>query len=316
MNEITVLVLTYNGKRSAILSTVRCVIKQKNVNVKLIISDDGSKDFCKNEIISFLEKASFNNYTIIDSKVNRGTVLNVYNALKYVQTEYVKMISQGDLLYDENTLYNMMRFMAKNNCEVAYGKMVGYVPNDLTLVEQYSPRDNTCYKNKDISRMAKEFILYLNGPCGALHMYKTSALKKYLAEITGKVKYCEDNIMGLMMLDGIKLAYYPHFIIYYEIGSGISSGAQKGQSRRIREDQIRCFDHFAEIRKCRLTKKAKRLYHINSIDNRRVRHILKVALNPAALFYELKCRLNRSGNKKELDFASAKTDFLYDCIVK
>ncbi len=316
MKEITVLLLTYNGERNAILSTVNSVIKQKNVNVKLIIADDGSEDFCKDEIVSFLEKESFSSYTIIDNKINRGTVLNVYNSLEYVQTDFVKLISQGDLLYDENSLCNMMRFMEKKKCDVAYGKMVGYLPSDLSLVEQYSPRDNTPYEKNDIRRSTKEFFLYLNGPCGALHMYRIAALKKYLAEIAGKVKYCEDNIMGLMMLDGIKMAYYPHFIIYYEVGNGISSGANKGQSRRIREDQIRCFDHFAEIRKCRLTQKAKRLYHINSIDNRRVRHILKVLLNPAALMYELKCRLNSPKNKKELDIASAKKDFLYKCIVK
>lgn len=316
MNEVTVLVLTYNGECNAILSTINSIIKQKKINVKLVISDDGSDHFYKEKIIQHLKNAGFNDYIILDNNENRGTVLNIVNALEYVHTKYIKIISQGDLLYNDNTLNSVVHFMDINHFDVAYGKMVGYLPNDLTLVERYSPKDSLYYVNNNIRKAAEEFILYLNGPCGALHFYKTKILKKYICEIAGKVKYCEDNIIGLMMLDGIRIAYYPEFIIYYEIGNGVSSSMKKGQSRRMREDQIRCFDLFATIRKCSLTYKAKKLYRINRIDNRTLRHILKIVKNPAAICFEVKWRLNRPKNKKELAFATAKKDFLYNCIIK
>ena len=56
MNSITVIITTYNGTLQSILSTINSVIYQKNIEVFLIITDDGSKNFQEDEIKEYLKR--------------------------------------------------------------------------------------------------------------------------------------------------------------------------------------------------------------------------------------------------------------------
>ena len=54
-------------------------------------------------------------------------------------------------------------------------------------------------------------------------MCEKSLIYKYIEIIRSWVKYAEDNMFRLMILDGIEGAYFAHKAVYYEWGSGVST---------------------------------------------------------------------------------------------
>lgn len=299
MNSITVIITTYNGTLQSILSTINSVIYQKNIEVFLIITDDGSKNFQEDEIKEYLKRHNFKNYKIISNFENKGTVKNIYATLDYVTSKYVKLIGQGDMLYDEYTLDKIIRFMDINNSDMAFGKMVAYTcsPN-LEIIERYSPQDLTVYINKNDNEIIKDFFFFLNAPCGALHVYKTSILKEYLALFVNRVRYCEDNILGFLLLDNKKIDFYNEFLVWYEVGNGISSQNSRDSSKRMRQDLKRSFDCISKERYEFITKRASIFYTINCINNKFIRKAIKFIFYPRSIFFKIRVKVHKKNNKK------------------
>lgn len=309
--EITIIVTTYNGMLDAILATINSIVKQKKIKVRLIITDDGSNHFFRKEIEDFLDHNNFSNYQIIEHKKNVGTVLNVYDALKQVNTKYVKLISQGDLLYCDSSLHDMVQFMEHSDYKIAFGKIAGYTPlNNNEIVEYFSPQDISAYVTNDNSIITKEFIYYLNGPCGACHMYQTEVLRNYLSKIAGRVIFCEDNIIAMLLLDGEAIGYFDSFFIWYEVGTGISSSNNKTTSKMMRNDQYRFFSYLKEAYNNSMTRKALRLYSVNRLENNILRKIVKILVHPDLIRFRIKVKTNLSFTRKKLAIENADKDIL------
>lgn len=315
MDNITVVVCTYNGTVNAILATIESIVKQRGIHVKLIVTDDGSSDNHKNDIERYLAKVSFDNYILLMNEENRGTVESIDIALNYVTTEYVKFIGQGDLLYDENTLSRVVDFMRKGNYGVAFGKMIAYTydGNEISISERFSPLDISSYLKLDYKKIKEEFFLYLNGPCGAIQIYKTDIAKKYMNEIVGHVKYCEDNVLGLFLIDGGKLGYFRDFIVWYEVGNGISSTKDCEIKNMFRIDQTNCFDYMAKIRHCPLTIKSAKMHDTNLIKNPFFRKIMKILCSPSILWFRIKCKWHENYTRRELNMNSVNKTFIEQC---
>ena len=109
--EITVLVLTYNPKWKSLKKTLSSILEQVDILFEVIVSDDGSSDFNRTEIEQFFLDNKFNNYIILDNKVNRGTVNNVRHAITYVKSRYIKLISPGDYFYSNTSLKYAVDFL-------------------------------------------------------------------------------------------------------------------------------------------------------------------------------------------------------------
>ena len=315
MDDITVIVCTYNGTIESILVTIESIIKQKGIHVNLIVADDGSNDNHEDEIVRYLDRNEFRNYTLLMSKQNRGTVKSICDALNHVSTEYVKFIGQGDLIYDESSLLRVVEFMRKDDYGIAFGKMAGYNCNDgkLNLVERFSPLDINSYIKQDYRKIISEFFLFLNGPCGAIQIYKTDIAKKYMNEIVGHVKYCEDNVLGLFLIDGGKLGYFRDFIVWYEVGNGISSTKDCEIKNMFRIDQTNCFDYMAKIRHCPLTIKSAKMHDTNLIKNPFFRKIMKILCSPSILWFRIKCKWHENYTRRELNMNSVNKTFIEQC---
>ena len=317
MDNITVVVCTYNGTLNAILATIESIVKQRGIHVKLIVKDDGSSDNHKNDIERYLAKVSFDNYILLMNEENRGTVESIDIALNYVTTEYVKFIGQGDLLYDENTLSRVVDFMRKGNYGVAFGKMIAYTydGNEISISEMFSPLDISSYLKLDYKKIKEEYFLYLNNPCGAIHLYKTDIAKKYIKEIVGHVKYCEDIILGLFLLDGGELGYFRDFMIWYEVGNGISTSNDNKIKSLFKIELINCFNHIAKIRNNTLTQKAARVHAINVIRNPYLRKIYRILRCPSIIWFRIRSRFNRNLLRNELEIENADKKFIKQCFI-
>lgn len=225
--QISVIVLTYEPRVDKLLATLASIIDQKGIMFELILSDDGSK----NINIEDIEKKVFEivpksiPLRFIKNSKNSGTVSNVYNACKYATGEYIKLISPGDLLFDDSVLYDLYAY-AKDYPQNSFffGRAVYYY-NDETIktLTTSTPLFPRIFNSKD-QRVQDLAVMFGFGPVGASYFYKTVDFIKYLELIKDHVKYTEDYTTSILyLLDGGKLSFIDRKVVWYEYGHGIST---------------------------------------------------------------------------------------------
>ena len=96
MYDVSVVVLTYNPVMEKLKSTLLSVLNQKNVEIQIIISDDGSKIDFRKEIEELFFEFNFTHYKLFLNKENVGTIENYYFALEKTDSLLIKGISPGD----------------------------------------------------------------------------------------------------------------------------------------------------------------------------------------------------------------------------
>lgn len=241
--DCTVVVVTYNSDSHKLYSTLLSIIKQKNISIQIVVSDDGSSNFEKESLEKWFEKNSVRDYKIVISEINTGTVKNVIRGVKAADAEIVKLISPGDLLYDDYILYKMINFMKKENFKLAFGKGAYYSRenNNIKLCNLSNPNDLEPYKTRNKSKIQKNYLLYRDYVLGALFTTDRMLLINYLYKIDGLVKYAEDCSVIMMIADGIEIGFLDEFLIWYEYGSGISTNGSKVWAERIGNDNFNCF---------------------------------------------------------------------------
>lgn len=239
--DFSVIVATYHPDKAKILATLNSIVMQKNVRFEVIIADDGSPDFFEPEICAFMEQHAFSDYRIIAHEKNQGTVLNLYDAVAAASGMYIKGISPGDYLYDENTLSALYQFMEQHGAKAAFGDMVFYSDNDgLKVLPMLHPVDNEIYlpdsPHYTCERIKKHLLVFGDLICGASMVFQREAFMEGLETIRNTVIYAEDTVIQLMALQKLRLYRIPRYIVWYEHGSGISTNSERGFAKRIQDD--------------------------------------------------------------------------------
>ena len=103
---------------------------QKNIDIELIVVDDGSDENYFTEIEELLAEFKFDRYVLLSSNKNKGTVYNCYRALINARGEYIKGLSPGDYLYDENTLANLYDYAKSHSIDICFGNAIYYSDDD------------------------------------------------------------------------------------------------------------------------------------------------------------------------------------------
>lgn len=240
--QITVIIASYNPSLIKLKRTIYSVVKQKNIHVQLILTDDGSRDNLFSDAEQFLKELNFYDYELIPAEVNNGTVKNIYKALKYVKGEYIKLLSPGDYLYLPETLSEWFKYVNDNNYDLSFGNAVYYRQenNSLRYVHEVThPEILRIYgKNQKPDTIRKYYVGYNDLTLGASTLCRASCMIQYMNEIVGKVIYAEDNIYRIMHADGIVQEYWNFPVIWYEADTGISTGQFNKWKTRLMNDFI------------------------------------------------------------------------------
>lgn len=241
MFDVSVIVCTYNPDYEKLFKTVKSILYQKYINFEIIIADDGSQDNYFNKIENLFDEINYLDYQLIGDGNNRGTVKNIYNAIKKANGKYIKLISPGDYLYKEDILSRWIKFMNEQKAKISFGNAVYYsdINGKYEIIQRpNAPRFLMIYHNHYIyKKMIKyHYILCQDLILGASTLMDKHIGIKYLREIIGKVRYAEDNIYSLMVVDGIKIFHYPDVVIWYEYGTGISTNKEESWKKIIRSE--------------------------------------------------------------------------------
>lgn len=247
MIDFSIIILIYNADWNKLRGTINSVLIQKNVEYEIIISDDGSKEDISIQIKNFFQERNFSRYKICINKFNQGTAKNALCGLEMSTGKWVKMISPGDFLYDEFTLYNSKKFIENNKADIYFGK-AAYYSLDGDAVQLYSisnPNDLWPYLKQSKKQIKRNYLLRLDYILGACFIVDRDKFIYYLKELINVIKYCEDCTVIYMIANNENIMLIDKFIetpfIWYEYGSGISTNKNDKWTRIIRNENIKVF---------------------------------------------------------------------------
>lgn len=228
--EVSIIFVIYNPVWEKTRITLNSIIKQKNVNLEIIICDDGSKINLLNEIDDYLKQQEFDNYRFVSHKENVGTVRNYYDGLCVSEGEYCYGISPGDMIYDCNAIADFYLFAKEHNSNICFGDAVYYSPEpEPHVLNKILNMPQNPYLYNDKEQNSQLISLYFNSMInGASYFRKTSIIKALLEEGLKFLKYVEDTPSSLLAItQGYHIDYFHRKILVYEYGTGISTGDNK-----------------------------------------------------------------------------------------
>ncbi len=266
--DITVLVLTYQPSEAALRKTLLSAVRQKGVSVEIVVSDDGSRDNLFGMIEQLFRAEGFTHYQLLEHRENRGTIANYLAGLEAARGMYTKSISPGDFLTGPDVLAQWLDVMRREDWGWSFSDAIYYEirGEEMCLLPTPPfPVYRRPYLKGDTLRQRWNYTVLDDAALGATMMGKTELKKMYAQELLGTGnKYVEDYIFRLMMFDGVPCGYYPRETVFYEHGTGISSGKSKEWNERIAAEFFRmnelllsrtCHDAFQEKMLRQLRKK-------------------------------------------------------------
>ena len=265
--DISVCVLIYRSDYEKLFITLTSIIRQKGCRYEIVLADDGSEDFHQQEIEQWMNEHHFSDYTIVRSSVNRGIVHNEMNALRAAQGKYIKCISPGDYLYNDQVLAEMIRFMEREDYRIAFGRACYYKQgkSGYEILNTTNPLDFRPYYNNDICAIKEAYLLYGDFACGAAFIAERELLTLYIEAVLDIIVYGEDAVYSMMIADDIQLGFWDKNLIWYEYGTGVSTGTKEWRAR-IGQDNAICLA-IVEEKYPELRVEKDRLCHVYGVNN-------------------------------------------------
>lgn len=296
----SVLVITYNCQLEKLLVTLESIVEQTFGNIEIVVADDGSERNYFIEIKEFFEQRKFTKYQLIGNKTNVGTVKNLISGLSHVSGRYVKFLSAGDALYNRDTIEKIFDFMEQTKANGCFGLLQGYSKETTDKIKKINfnhPFDLDAYRKKNRKRIERNLILYSDNVCGAAICYKTEYAKEYMKKIVQDVIYEEDIFQVLATVEGKGLYLFDQYMIWYEVGTGVSTSVNSAFQEMLRQDVERFYKRLYEkYPEHKYIKKRYNLMKYYKIKNLYIRTALRVFENPHLIIYLIQSMLQKRKN--------------------
>lgn len=235
--DFSVIVCCYNPNIEKLQKTIISIEKQKDVEFEIIVSDDGTKSNYLKEIKEWAKENKFENIKYNFLKENVGTVKNLISAFEVSNGKYIKVISPGDYLFNENTLKRYKVEFEKMGYSLLFSRAV-YYNEQGEILKLKNPQLRSSERG---GKWLKTNVCYsLDCVLGASMACKRE-MKKYLDEISGVVRLLEDFPLSyLALMNGEKVGFIKDYMIWYEYGMGVSTS---NSGKIIKDDFLKFFDY-------------------------------------------------------------------------
>ncbi len=115
---VSIIVVTYR-KFEAVENTLKSVFSQDYPNIELIVADDGSDNFPREQLETYIEKnkgENIRNYTVYSNEQNLGTVRNLNTAHRKCTGEIVLELAGDDEFYSRTVVSQIVHRMQETKC--------------------------------------------------------------------------------------------------------------------------------------------------------------------------------------------------------
>lgn len=240
-DKIDILLATYNGEKY-IKEQLDSILNQSHKNIRIIISDDCSKDTTP-EILKEYQKKD-NRIELHIQRNNLGVVKNIEFLLKQVKSPYYMLADQDDYWLPEKVEKSLKK-LKEEKADLVFG--------DLEVVDK---KLNTMYKSfNDYMLLTRKINKYINSykvnylyNCitGCTILAKKETIEKIIPLPTNSKRLIHDHWIGLMVALNGKLAYMPEKYIRYRQHGNNEVGTEKISHGFKKLEQVR--DLFVDVK--------------------------------------------------------------------
>lgn len=220
--QIDVLLATYNGEKY-LKEQIDSILNQTYKNIRLIISDDCSKDKTREILKQYEEKES--RIKVFYQEKNLGYIKNFEFLLKQVENEYYMLSDQDDVWLPEK-IEKSLEKMKKENADLVFG--------DLEVVDENL---NTIYPSfNDYMKLSRKINKYINSykinylyncVTGCTVLSKKKFIEKLIPFPDSSKYMIHDYWLGIQLAINGKLAYMPEKYIKYRQHGNNQVGTNK-----------------------------------------------------------------------------------------
>ena len=208
--KVDILLAAYNGEKY-LKELIDSILNQTYKNIKLIISDDCSKDSTR-KILEEYEKQD-ERVEVYYQPQNLGYVKNFEFLLKQVKSNLYMLADQDDVWLPEK-IEKSVETIERENADLVFGDLE-VVDKDLKTI--YPSFNDFMLLSRKIKKYIKSYKLnYLyNCVTGCTVIAKSKFISKLLPIPTNSKYFIHDHWLGIMMSIYGKVAYMPEKYIKY-----------------------------------------------------------------------------------------------------
>lgn len=241
--ELSAIIVTYHPGMEGLRRTLLSLIRQKGVRMEIIVADDGSEDNHEAEICRLFNDTGFTDWKLVMNDENKGTIRNLISGLEQAEGEFTKVLAPGDFLAGADIMRGWLDDMHKKGSNWSFAETVNYCTEnngDRIATETAQPVYVRPYLEGDVQRARWNYVVLDDVAPGCCLICRTELQLQYARELAqAGNRYAEDYIYRLMMFDGIVGSYYSRAAVFYEYGTGISTGRSRKWANTIFEEYLR-----------------------------------------------------------------------------
>ena len=220
--KIDILLATYNGEKY-LKEQLNSILNQTYKNIRIIISDDCSKDTTP-EILKEYQKKD-DRIELHIQKNNLGVVKNIEFLLKQVKSPYYMLADQDDYWLPEKAEKSLEK-LKEEKADLVFGDLEVV---DKNLNTMYSSFNDYMLLTRKINKYINSYkVNYLyNCITGCTVLAKKETIEKIIPLPTNSKRVLHDHWIGLMVALNGKLAYVPEKYIRYRQHGNNEVGTEK-----------------------------------------------------------------------------------------
>ena len=238
--EVSVVVLTYKPDWKKLNRTLNSIVMQKDATFEIIVTDDGSERDCSEEIKRYMDNIGFDRYVYNKNERNIGTIKNYLSGIKRAKGRYIYGISPGDMLYGDMSLRKMIDFCNEKKAQICFGNAL-YYTNDKNGFKVFKginhPKRPLFYKENMPLFIMKLMFFCNENILGPSYIWEKECVQDLFEIISHSAVYVEDRCAtAVAIMRGIRVFHFDENMLWYEVGSGISTTDNREWQLKILED--------------------------------------------------------------------------------
>ncbi|XME03244.1 glycosyltransferase family 2 protein [Lachnospiraceae bacterium C1.1] len=228
-NDLISIIITAYNREKYIRRSIESALNQKNVDIEIVLIDDGSTDSTPEICDEYARK--YSNVRAIHEK-NSGLSAARNLGLDNVAGEYIVFLDDDDTLTD-NSLYKMLKLLKEHNADFVMGNYAEYA-DDGSFIRAFDIPEKYC--NKLLSkREVCELLIFSE----KTHVLIVSWGKIFKRKVWDRVRFpdeitkSEDQFVFPKLMERCSRIYLTNDIVYNQTMSKISITRSKASRRSL-----------------------------------------------------------------------------------
>ncbi|NAZ91664.1 glycosyltransferase [Vibrio toranzoniae] len=267
---ISVIIPSYNHGKF-ICQAIESVLVQKDVNLELLIADDGSSD----DTISILDKYESNpQVTVFDNKINQGAGIVTEQLIRHAKGKYIALLNSDDFWSDPYKLKKQISFLESNpSFGACFGK-ANFVDENGNKINKFAMEFGDVFdkgKNRSRGEWLRYFLDHGNCICHPTMLIKKQSFYE-LGVYKNSLRQLPDYEMWVSLVKNYDIHIFDEEFVNFRIlpGENASANSESNSIRIFNEQYLVTRNYFEGISENVLLEGFKDLLrHPNKLIDRR-----------------------------------------------